>query len=120
MKTKMKIKSYHLHFSFVILLIIFLYFYICGAASAKKSNSMISGECSATIAECLVDKGEGEEEFLMESETTKRFLLPNSPPHLTYQALHADHMACIKDCTGLYNNNKGTFTTYNRCRQGTH
>ncbi|CAL5369781.1 unnamed protein product [Camellia sinensis] len=119
MKTKMKIKSYHLHFSFVVLFVIFFHFCICGAASAKKSNSMISGECNATIAECLADEGEGEEEFLMESETTRRFLLPNSQPHLTYQILHADRAACIKDCTGPYKNKKGTCTTYNRCRQST-
>ncbi|THG14585.1 hypothetical protein TEA_004991 [Camellia sinensis var. sinensis] len=73
----MKIKSYHLRFSFVLLLMISLHFCICGAASAKKSNSMISGECNATIAECLADEGEGKEVFLMESETTRRFLAYN-------------------------------------------
>ncbi|GMP28630.1 hypothetical protein CsSME_00004096 [Camellia sinensis var. sinensis] len=71
MKTEMKIKPYHLCFSFVLLLMILLHLCICGAALAKKSNSMIFGDpCNATIAECLEDDGEGEEgeELLMESD----------------------------------------------------
>ncbi|THG12338.1 hypothetical protein TEA_001525 [Camellia sinensis var. sinensis] len=85
MKTEMKIKPYHLRFSFVLLLMISLHFYICGATSAKKSNSMISDECNATIVECLADEGEGEEVFLMESETTRRFLAYNKD-HLSLRA----------------------------------
>ncbi|KAF5961453.1 hypothetical protein HYC85_002662 [Camellia sinensis] len=116
MKTEMKIKPYHLRFSFVLLLMILLHFCICGAASAKKSNSMISGDqCNATIAECLADEREGEEEFLMESETTRRFLANN--PTIVYKTLQRPAV-CTK-CMDLYNlNKKRGCAIYHDCRQG--
>ncbi|CAL5369777.1 unnamed protein product [Camellia sinensis] len=120
MKTEMKIKPYHLRFSFVLLLMISLHFCICGAASAKMSNSMISGECNATIAECFADEGEGEEEFLMESETTRRFLAVNSKPYLTSLTTNRKRPVCTgNDCTARYYSNKGRCTIYDRCRRNT-
>lgn len=116
MKTEMKIKQYHLRFSFVLLLMILLHLCICGAASAKKSNSMISGDqCNATIAECLA----GEEE-LMESETTRRFLAFNDPK-IVYNSLKAGSAVCntrvYHDCIPSVNKSKRSCATYNRCKR---
>ncbi|GMP28627.1 hypothetical protein CsSME_00004093 [Camellia sinensis var. sinensis] len=118
MKTEMKIKPYHLRFSFVLLLMISLHFYICGATSAKKSNSMISDECNATIAECLADEGEGEEVFLMESETTRRFLAYNKD-HLSLRAPLRPPVCktdIYGDCIGQANNYKRPCELRNRCK----
>ncbi|KAI8029750.1 Protein RALF-like 33 [Camellia lanceoleosa] len=116
----MKIKPYHLHFSFVLLLMISLHFCICGAALAKKSNSMISGECNATIAECIADE-RGGEEFLMESETTRRFLASPASPvkHIVLQTQGKGPVCKTRlygNCIGQANNYKRPCDTYNRCK----
>ncbi|CAL5342391.1 unnamed protein product [Camellia sinensis] len=88
-------------------------------SSAKKSNSMISGDqCNATIAECLADEGEGEEELLMESEMTRRFLASNQKfislgtlgrPPVCKTMIYGNYI-------GQANNYKRPCTTYNRCK----
>ncbi|KAL7185822.1 hypothetical protein ACSBR2_027728 [Camellia fascicularis] len=118
MKTEMKIKPYHLRFSFVLLLMILLHFCVCRAASAKKSNSMISGDqCNATIAECFADEGEGEEELLMESEMTRR--VASNQKFISLGTLGRPPVCkttIYDNCIGQANNYKQSCTTYNRCK----
>ncbi|GMP28636.1 hypothetical protein CsSME_00004102 [Camellia sinensis var. sinensis] len=81
---------------------------------AKKSNSMISGGCNSTIAECLAGGGE-EVELLMESETTRRFLTSNQQK-ITYSTLQRPvvcNTMLYGDCIGQANNDIQPCTTYN-------
>ncbi|KAF5961928.1 hypothetical protein HYC85_003137 [Camellia sinensis] len=117
MKTKMKIKPYHIDFSFVLLLMILLYFSICRAGSAKKSNSMISGGCNTTIGECLTDEGEGEEEFLMESETTRRFLGSTGYVNPQQKGPICQTTGPYSNCNFLANKYSRPCTTYDHCRR---
>uniref|UniRef100_A0A5B7AML5 Putative RALF-LIKE 27 family protein n=1 Tax=Davidia involucrata TaxID=16924 RepID=A0A5B7AML5_DAVIN len=95
-------------------LVIFLVTDLCTAASIE--SSMSNNKCNGTVAECITE----EEEFLMESEVSRR-LLAGQPKKLSYKALEKPPVCnpmIYGDCIKSVNGDNRPCTLYNRCKRG--
>ncbi|XAR51635.1 hypothetical protein NMG60_11006315 [Bertholletia excelsa] len=99
-----------LHLSSALLLIL-LAVEICKAASAETD---LIAQRNSTVAEFIRD-----EEFLMESETTRR-ILAGQARSITYEALKRPSVCNVfkqGDCSQRYNDRNGQCAFYDRCKR---
>nr|GMC57061.1 Rapid ALkalinization Factor [Ipomoea batatas] len=112
--------------SMVLFITVFTIFVMLSVSAAAANLNATGSKCGGTVADCMETGGgpaDGGEEFLMDSETSSKFLAQMSATkHITPSVLKKDYVPCNNqlrygNCLGLRHNPKPKCDYHNRsCR----